>query len=177
MIFFLIVALVVIALVVFFAVQNVDPVTITFLAWSFEQPLAYVLVAIFILGVLIALILSIPGMIRRGGKVVSQKKRIAELEKETEKLQAKIGELEQGLEKMEAQIEMMSPPTSPETASPAPPPKPSLLPKPDWRSAAAKGIKSPRATAPPETAEPPEPEEESGQKDSSEADTDATNPL
>lgn len=93
----LLVALLIVIIAVVFALQNAVPVTISFLVWQLEGSLALVLLASFMLGVLAALLVTLPGMIRRGATIVSlkrqvsgQEKAISSLEKEQAKAAAPV---------------------------------------------------------------------------------------
>ncbi len=77
----LLVALLIVIIAVVFALQNAIPVTISFLVWQLEGSLALVLLASFMLGVLAALLVTLPGMIRRGTTIVSLKREISGQEK------------------------------------------------------------------------------------------------
>lgn len=81
MLIFLAVALLIAIFAVIFALQNPTPVTITFLTWKFESFLALVLLLTFVLGVILGLLTSVSAVIRRSWTISSQKKKIAQLEK------------------------------------------------------------------------------------------------
>lgn len=49
---------------VVFALQNIQPVMVTFLGWSFEGPIALILIAAFLVGVVISLLFSPPSFIQ-----------------------------------------------------------------------------------------------------------------
>jgi len=61
----IVLVLVIIAVIAAFSVQNAEPVTITFLFWTFNASLAIVIFLSVFSGVLIAAIVSLPGKIRR----------------------------------------------------------------------------------------------------------------
>jgi lipopolysaccharide assembly protein A len=65
MIIFLIIGLVLGALVVIFALQNITTVTVTFFAWQFEGSLALILVLAVVSGMVICALISLPDAIRR----------------------------------------------------------------------------------------------------------------
>lgn len=73
-------SLVIAFLVILFALQNVDPVTIKFLVWEIEGSLALVLIITLLAGALISYLATLPGHIRRRLTISYQQKRIAELE-------------------------------------------------------------------------------------------------
>lgn len=89
---FLILALIIAILAVIFAVQNVTVVTITFFAWTIHTSLAVALLVALGAGVLLTLLLSVPGMFKNGWNSVSQKKKMSSLEVERDKYKAKIDE-------------------------------------------------------------------------------------
>jgi len=76
----LIMAIVIAILVVFFALQNAVPITVSFLTWKFESSLALVLLITIALGVLMSLLVSVPSKIKKRKMILNQKKRIQELE-------------------------------------------------------------------------------------------------
>lgn len=56
---------IIIAVIAVFSVQNADPVAITFLFWSFKASLAIVIFLSVLSGIMIAVIISLPGRFRR----------------------------------------------------------------------------------------------------------------
>jgi len=76
----LIMAIVIAILAVFFALQNAIPITVSFLTWKFESSLALVLLITIALGVLMSLLVSVPSKIKKMKMILNQKKRIQELE-------------------------------------------------------------------------------------------------
>ncbi len=64
MVIYLGIAFVIAALACAFALQNRDPVTVAFLAWKAEAPLALILIATLAIGSLITLLALIPSAIR-----------------------------------------------------------------------------------------------------------------
>jgi putative membrane protein len=73
-------ALVIAGVAILFAVQNNTPVTITFLAWKAQSPLALVLLIALVTGALISLLASLPTIARDKLNVRSHRKRVSELE-------------------------------------------------------------------------------------------------
>lgn len=65
---------------VMFALQNVVPVQVTFLAWTFEGSLAVVLFVAFILGALVSVLVSAPSMVKARMTAKSLHRQIAALE-------------------------------------------------------------------------------------------------
>jgi uncharacterized integral membrane protein len=70
----IVLAVVIIAVIAVFSVQNAEPVTITFLLWTFKASLAIVIFLSVLSGVLIAAIISLPGKIRRISEVRKTRK-------------------------------------------------------------------------------------------------------
>ncbi len=64
MVIYLGLALTIAALACAFALQNRDPVTVAFLAWQAEAPLALILIATLAIGACIAFLAMIPSAIR-----------------------------------------------------------------------------------------------------------------
>jgi uncharacterized integral membrane protein len=89
---FLILALVIAIVAVIFAVQNVTLVTITFFAWNIHTSLAVALLVALGVGVIITLLLSLPGMFKSGWNSVSQKKKFTSLEADRDKFKKKVDE-------------------------------------------------------------------------------------
>jgi len=101
----LILALIVAILAVLFAVQNTQAITVSLLLWEFEQPLALILLIVLALGVLIGLLATSPGMIRRSFTVSGQKKKIDALEKDLQQQKTELAQTKQTLEEMSKQPE------------------------------------------------------------------------
>lgn len=78
--FVIIFALIVSIFAVMFALQNPNIVTVQFMAWKFEQPLALFLLIAMAIGALIISILTIPGWIRNRQIRNKHRKEVAELE-------------------------------------------------------------------------------------------------
>lgn len=67
---------------VMFALQNIVPVRVTFLTWTFEGSLALVLFVALIVGALVSSLVSIPTILKGRWAVNGLKKQIAQLEVE-----------------------------------------------------------------------------------------------
>ncbi len=89
---FLILAVLLAIIAVIFAVQNVTVVSISFFLWSIDISLAVALLVALGAGVLITLLLSIPGKIKDSLTSAAGKKKYASLETERSKLQMKVNE-------------------------------------------------------------------------------------
>ncbi len=90
---FLILAVLLAIIAVIFAVQNVTVVSISFFVWSIQVSLAVALLVALGAGVLITLLLSIPGKIKDSLNSSASKKKYASLEAERGRLQVKVEEL------------------------------------------------------------------------------------
>lgn len=82
----LLVAILVAALAVVFAVQNTDPVTVDFLFWSFEGSKALILLVALAAGAIASSLASIPSMFRASRQAASLRRRVEELETEVRTL-------------------------------------------------------------------------------------------
>lgn len=103
---FLILALILVIIAVVFAVQNVAIVTISFIAWKVDISLAVALLLALGAGVLISVLVSIPGRIKGGWNNASQKKKFnnlaAELDEYKRKIEEAFAERDKYLKKLEA---------------------------------------------------------------------------
>jgi uncharacterized integral membrane protein len=92
---FLIVALIIAILAVFFALQNAVAVTINFLIWKIESSLALVLLLSFGIGILMSLLVSFSSIMRKNWTISNQNKKIQKLENNIQELQKRFqGEIE-----------------------------------------------------------------------------------
>jgi lipopolysaccharide assembly protein A len=107
---FIIIALFIAAIAIVFALQNFTPVLVNFLFWSTKDPLPLALVLFISVtgGVLISLLASLPGMIRRRMTIGSQKKKLAALEKERDDYKQRAETAEKDLKPMEDQVASLS---------------------------------------------------------------------
>jgi len=69
---------------VLFAVQNSAVITVTFITWTFEGSLAFILALTFAIGALAGIFISIPTLWRKARQTKAQRKRIQELEENTQ---------------------------------------------------------------------------------------------
>ncbi len=83
------------AVALVFIVQNIIPVTVTFLAWNFEGSLAIIILFALLGGMLISWLLSIPQMLRLSDLRRSNRKLLKDLDIHKEKLAETEGKLEQ----------------------------------------------------------------------------------
>lgn len=88
----LIFSLIIAFLVVLFALQNVDPVTIRFLVWETRGSLALVLIITLLAGALISYLATLPGKVRRRFLISQQQNQIAELHEKLSKYEHQIEE-------------------------------------------------------------------------------------
>jgi putative membrane protein len=110
----LILALVVAVLAVIFAVQNTATVTLAFLAWRINGPLALVLLVALAVGALISLLASLPTLIKGRLRVASQKRRLANLE-------ASLSDCTKKLSQAQSQLDAMAAAKQSKDAATAPP--------------------------------------------------------
>ena len=79
--FTLIVALSVLFFAVAFSLQNDQVVSIQFFGWRFEESLVLILLTALCLGVVIAILASMPSRIRKSRQITHLTKRVTELER------------------------------------------------------------------------------------------------
>ncbi|WP_022852889.1 LapA family protein [Thermodesulfatator atlanticus] len=70
-----------------FAIQNAAPVTVKFLVWQFESSLAVLIIIAILAGMLLVLLISIPGRIKRRKELFDKQRKIRELEKKLKELE------------------------------------------------------------------------------------------
>jgi uncharacterized integral membrane protein len=92
MIIFLILGAILGALLVIFVLQNVAVVTVTFLTWHITGSLALVLLASIISGVVITLLVLLPGLIRDDFRLSGIKRQLRETQDQLEKTKAALME-------------------------------------------------------------------------------------
>ena len=90
---YLILALLIAAVAVIFAVQNVATVTITFLAWKLTGSLSVVLLVTLVIGAVVGLLVLAPSAVKGTISAASQRKRIGDLEKQLDEHKRRIVEL------------------------------------------------------------------------------------
>ncbi|MFP4456535.1 MAG: lipopolysaccharide assembly LapA domain-containing protein [Clostridia bacterium] len=84
--FFLIFALIIAIVTVFFAIQNTTMVTVYFFVWQFTSSLAIILLFSLGLGVILTLLISFPKIQARNWQISKLKKQTTELTEENAKL-------------------------------------------------------------------------------------------
>ncbi len=105
---FIIVALVIAGMAIVFALQNITAVTVTFLFWNLQGSLALVLLLSVGVGVLISLLVSLPGLIRGKWGAAGQKKKLASLETENSANKQRADEAEKEIKILEEQLASLS---------------------------------------------------------------------
>ncbi len=88
MIIFLIIGLLLGALAVVFALQNLTTITVTFLAWDITGSLALILLLAVFTGVVISVLFSLPTTIRTGLRISSLQKQNNKLKDQLENTKA-----------------------------------------------------------------------------------------
>lgn len=91
---YLIFALVISVIAVIFALQNPDPVTVSFLAWEVDGSLSLVLLVTLAIGAVIGLLVLAPSTIKHTLAASGHRKRISLLEKELDEHKIKVAELQ-----------------------------------------------------------------------------------
>ena len=102
---FLVLALVIAVVAVVFAVQNVAVVSISFFIWNAQVSLAIALLLALAAGVVITLLLSLPGRIKGSWNSASNKKKYANLETERDQLKARIEDVSSDRDKQLKKLE------------------------------------------------------------------------
>jgi len=77
---FLFAALLISLIAIVFALQNIVPVTVTFVVWTFQGSLALVLIAAMAVGALISFLASVPSLVRHRWTTGQLRKQVASLE-------------------------------------------------------------------------------------------------
>lgn len=105
MIIFLIFGLIVGALSVIFALQNIVPITVTFFAWEVQGSLSLVLLLAVLTGVIMCGLFSIPEVIRNHTRFAALKNQKRDLELELEILKK-----EKALKDASKEVDVLLPP-------------------------------------------------------------------
>jgi len=87
---FLLIAILVAALAVLFAVQNTEIVTVDFLFWSFQGSLALILLVALASGAIASSLASLPSLFRSHRFGGAQRRRVEELEAEIQRLREQL---------------------------------------------------------------------------------------
>lgn len=88
---FIVLALAIALLAVLFALQNQAVVTIGLFIWTFNEPLAVIILVTLMLGILIGVLISVPAIVRRNWSLSRQKKQIESLEHQVQQHQTELG--------------------------------------------------------------------------------------
>jgi putative membrane protein len=91
---FLLFALLIALLAVIFALQNIQVVSINFLAWTFQSSIALEMIVTLIAGVLVGILAMLPGSIRSQLQISSKKKEKAGLETSLAQAQQQVAALQ-----------------------------------------------------------------------------------
>lgn len=78
--FGLVIALLIVFLAVAFSLQNNEPITVHFFAWTYEGSLVLVLLTTLALGVILSVLASLPSQLKKSRLITQQQKTIANLE-------------------------------------------------------------------------------------------------
>jgi len=89
---FLILALLIAVVAVIFALQNVAAITVTFFIWHIQTSAAVALLVALAAGIVITLLVSVPGRVRGSMNNSAQKKKFLGLEAERDALKVKVDE-------------------------------------------------------------------------------------
>ena len=76
-----------------FGLQNIHPVSLTFVVWTLDIALAWALLGVFVLGLLIGALLMLPARMRATREARSANQRVSELERN---VSAQVAVLPQG---------------------------------------------------------------------------------
>jgi uncharacterized integral membrane protein len=80
MIIFLIIGILVGAITVIFALQNINEATVSFLAWDLTGSLALIIILSVVAGLLISTLFALPGILKSHLQIVNLKKQVKKLE-------------------------------------------------------------------------------------------------
>ena len=107
-------------LAILFAVQNNDPVTVSFIIWNFRGSLALILLIAMAAGALISTLISIPSSVKAHLAARNQRKKTGALEATIEELQNTVEEqkteLQDNLKKLKEMQSLPYPPESEHTS-------------------------------------------------------------
>ena len=105
---FIVLALLIAMIAVIFALQNTAAVTVSFLFWSIHGSLAVVLLGTLMVGVIISLLASTPGLVRNKWASSGQKKKLSVLESERNSYQKRAEAAEKDVRELEEQLASFS---------------------------------------------------------------------
>lgn len=89
---FLIIGLLLGGLVVVFSVQNLENITVTFMVWHIEAPVALIVVLAIAVGMIISTLLSLSGVMKRGSQISKLKNKTEVLSDELEQKKREVEE-------------------------------------------------------------------------------------
>ena len=104
--FFLFVAILVAALIGSVAFQNPDlEVSLTFIQWTIAKPIAIIIAVPFGIGLLIGILLVVPGWLKKAKQARVNKRKVKELEEELAKAQDQVEQLSLTEEELPEEID------------------------------------------------------------------------
>jgi len=101
---FLFIALIISVVAVLFAVQNTDPVTVSFAIWETEGSLALVLLIALAAGALISFLFSLPSNLRTRWTIRQQRKKMTELETNLANLRLQSDEAQKKMDELKKPV-------------------------------------------------------------------------
>ncbi len=93
---FLFLALIFAFALVIMAIQNAAVIKVTFIAWTFEGPLAFVLALAFAVGLISGIFIALPALWRKSRQIRTQKKLIKELEESKQSISGERSDAAEG---------------------------------------------------------------------------------
>ena len=96
--FFLILALIIVALAVIFAVQNTAVITVSFFFWTYNGSLAIVLLVALCAGALISALFSLPSLLKDKWTIRSHKKKLSDMESSLAEHKSRLDEAQKKLQ-------------------------------------------------------------------------------
>ena len=102
--FMIILALLIAIVAVVFALQNTMAVTVSFFTFNFHSSLALVVLVALMLGVLISVLVSLPGLISGKWTTFSQRRKLGSLEEERNALKQKAEEMEKAVKDLQDKL-------------------------------------------------------------------------
>ncbi|NEP02394.1 MAG: LapA family protein [Symploca sp. SIO2E9] len=98
--------MVIVATTIILALQNTATVAVNFAIWRLEASLAVFLLLTLVLGFLTSFLLSMPTVIQKNWKITNHKKRIAELERESNEMIETISAQRKRIEYLEKSLKL-----------------------------------------------------------------------
>jgi len=104
--FFVILGVVIAATAILFALQNTVTTTIVFAIWRIEGSLALVLLLTLAVGFSVGILALIPTILQKNWKIANHKKRITELEKDSNEKIEKISSQRKRIDYLESSLKL-----------------------------------------------------------------------